>query len=481
MPTKIEQTPTSPDLRSDRLSWILIGAYILFIGLVLALRNERLFLLLFPASSVGLGIYLYFITPHLYVGFTWCTWFVSAFIYRINEFLSGDTTPGATEMVPALVTLVSGISLIKYLPRTYHRQALPFVLSALGIVYGLLVGIIYGHSLRSSISSALFMITPIFFGFYLVSNWRSYPKFRQITIYAFFLGIIVMGLYGIYQRVTLPEWDLFYLINSRNAGDISNNSLITGSFSTTSGRQQFGGLMLAGIILMFCRKNNILSYSLSGLGFVALLLSQARATWLGFAIAFLIFFVSLKQRLQMRTVFAVTLAAIAFIPLALIEPFSTIISERLETLSNLGDDASLNARREAFTQVANQAMDQVFGLGLGFDLGSITKISNYDGSIFQLLFFLGWFGSLFLVSGIMLLTWKLFESKGVKWDSFAYASRAIFLGIFVQVGFNLIFIGSLAILLWGFLGMTLAARSYYLNNNLNQQWNTDNRMSRELK
>ena len=453
-------TPRSHFLQ-ERKAWLFIGLYIVSISLTLLLGKEKLFTLFFSSSSLALGVYLYFSNPHLYVGFTWWIWFISSFIYRINEFLSGDTNPGAGQLIPALVTSISVLSLIKHLPNTYSRQLLPFLLSIMGVTYGFLVGIINGTPFRSNISSTLFIIAPILFGFHLLTCWPIYPKIKQATLQSFLWGCIIMSVYGILQRVSLPSWDLYYLINSNNADEIANNSLVAGAFSTTPGRQQFGGFVLASLILLLSQGGSLISYSTAGVGAIGMLLSQARASWLGWVIAFSVLFMSLKQRLQVRTVLAVTVSAIVFIPLALTEPFSTIIAERIGTFSNLEYDNSLVTRREAFSQISDQALNQIFGLGIGLDIDSISSISNYDGSIFQMLFFLGWFGVLFFLAGMLLAILKLFENYGTKWDSFAYASRAIFLGIFVQIGFNFIFLGSLAIILWGFLGLTLAARSYY--------------------
>ena len=80
-----------------------------------------------------------------------------------------------------------------------------------------------------------------------------------------------------------------------------------------------------------------------------------------------------------------------------------------------------------------------------------------------MLFSLGWFGTIPYLGGIMLLLFKLFQGSEGRFDTFAGAARAIAVSSFlVQIGLNPLTMGSFAMVLWGFVGVGMAAHKYYL-------------------
>jgi len=63
--------------------------------------------------------------------------------------------------------------------------------------------------------------------------------------------------------------------------------------------------------------------------------------------------------------------------------------------------------------------------------------------------------------GIVLILFRLFQTKESRNDPFSSASRAIVFGSISQVWLNNIFEGDVAMILWGFLGIGMAASHYY--------------------
>jgi hypothetical protein len=451
------------DTASDsKRAWILIVGLITILGLSLVAGFGKISILLFPVGSLYIGFFLYFKLPHYYVGFAWWLWFIGPLIRRLIDFKSGGITPGDYVLTPALVTWISAITFIRYLPRLYDRQALPFLLCIASISYGFLVGVFQGTPLNSNVYGTLKLLGPIFFGFHLFINSRNYPQYKKVVTSIFLWGLIVMGIYGLIQRLTLPEWDQLYLLNIAKEGEISEgvNSAF-GLFSSTEGRQQFAGFLFPGLVLMLCRGAKLRPLIASVLGYLSLLLSQARAGWLSWLVSIIIFLPSLKPRSQIRIVTLIFISVAVLIPLSMTEPFSTFITARINSLSSLSDDNSLGTRQAAYNLLFGKAIVELVGKGIGFDLSRLTRISSFDGAILPMMFWLGWIGIIFFIAGIYLLLWKIFSGKISQDDSFASASRAIALSMFVQVGLNLIFISSLAMVFWGFTGIYLAANSYY--------------------
>jgi len=93
--------------------------------------------------------------------------------------------------------------------------------------------------------------------------------------------------------------------------------------------------------------------------------------------------------------------------------------------------------------------------GAGFDSAVLTTLLN-----------LGWFGTIPYIGGMLLLTFKLFQSSEGKSDPFVGAVRAIILSCLVRFPVNGVTGEASGMVLWGFLGIGMAAVRYYQH----QQW-----------
>lgn len=437
-----------------------IVAYALFTALLL-IRFTAISKTLFVMMGFLLGIYLYSVNIGLYLVFTYSLWFFTAFIYRLGEYLAQDSSPGFYMFLPCVVTLICSHTYFKFLPKHFNKECLPFGLCLLSILYGFIIGIINQISFGSNIVALLQMSSPIFLSFFILMNWREYPQLRQTIRKTFLICTVLMCIYGIYQRIFIPEWDQYWIRNIDKLGELgADNSLVTGIFSTTTGRQQFAAILQACLVLAFCETRFLLTVVLSTLYFLTFLLTQARAAWFAFAISVFIFLASVKQNSQIKVIILFCISLLFLVFLASLDPFSSTISERLETFTSLEDDGSLLNRKSAYSALLGLALREVFGQGLGFNVSSIATTSNFDGSIFQMLLFIGWFGVFFLVLGFLRLLLKLFSKNYYSSDLFFSAARAISIGIFVQIGFNFIFIGPHAVVIWSFLGIALAEKQY---------------------
>lgn len=420
---------------------------------------------LFPLGSVAVGLFLYLRTPVLYVGYVWWMGFLGSLVRRIIDQQSGYVTPGRWSTASLLVTSICLITLVKYLPKASRQGGMPFLLSLLAVVYGCLVGFINGgRPDLQSIIGLMGWVMPIVFSFHLFIHWQSYPAYRQVIQRTFVLGVLVMGGYGIFQYCVAPEWDRFYL-NNIDANSFGNPfPFEIRVFGTQGSPQDFANTMMAGLILILT-SNEQLRFAASGTGYIAFLLTAARSAWLGWVVGLLAFLPSLSLKFQMRLVLTLLLMALLVVPLANIEPFATPIRQRLESLSEAGsgDDFSLQERQQGYNDLLSIAVTEFVGSGIGGQGRSLPEsaIGGSDSGVLPLLLTLGWFGTLPYLAGIVLILYQLFQTKESRNDPFSSASRAIVVGCLAQVWLNNIFAGDVAIILWGFLGMGMAASKYY--------------------
>lgn len=416
--------------------------------------------LFFPLGTFGVATLLYFRYPRLYLGFTWWTWILSPWIRRLIDYRSGWDEQGIVLLAPYFATLLTVLTFGRYFPTMLYRGGLPFILSALAVLYAYCIGLLTNPWMGATVS-LLEWLMPVMLAFHLFVHWGQYPQMRQNFERVFFWGVLVTGAYGVVQYLVAPEWDRFWLINSNAVAFGTPEPLGIRVFSTLNSPQPFGVFMMAGLILLLNHRSVGLMPA-AGVGYLSFLLSAARSAWLGWLVAIVSFVPSLRPRLQMRLVVAIAVMSLCVVPLATMPPFADIIGQRLDSLSNTQDDVSYNARVEGYSALMGRALTQGLGNGLGFVLESNSLGSN-DSGILAMLFSLGWLGTLPYLGGLGMLMFRLFQLSAKTLDPFGSAARAIALAIFAQIGLNHVLAGIFGVLLWGFVGMGMAGRQYLLH------------------
>jgi len=440
------------------LAWTAILGLVVFSALCILIHAGSILRLAFPGGCFAVAVLLYLRYPILYVGFTWWVWFLTPLVRRLVDYRSGWQEPSWILLAPFLVTLVTLITFLQHLPRAGRQGGIPFVLAATAVFYSLLVGLI-NASPKDTVVPLLNWLTPILFGFHLFVNWRDYPKLSQNIQRCFTWCVLVTGAYGVLQYLVAPEWDRFWMVNSGIGSEGSPEPLGIRVFSTMNSSGPFAFVIMAGLLLLFNSKG-ALRFPASGVGYLTFLLSLVRAAWAGWAVGFLTLVTSLKANLQMRLIITVIAMGVCVLPLATMEPFSHVITSRLETFSKPKDDVSYTERQETYDKSFSLALTQ----GLGRGLGSVDRKTSslvLDSGVLDTLFSLGWFGTIPYMCGIVLLFFKLFQSSVASFDPFVCAARAISVGALVQVFFGDVFLGLDGMVLWGFLGMGIAANKYY--------------------
>ncbi len=457
MQTYVSTRSTLPVLQPT-LAWTAILGLLLFSILCLLVHTGGLLRIAYPVSALAVGVMLYQRYPILYVGYTWWIAFLTPFLRRLIDLQSGWLDPNPVLLAPFLVMFIAGMTFVRQLPRVYRRDGLPFMLAAIAILYGLLVGLIKNSPI-SVVVPLLNWLAPLLFGFHLFVNWQQYPEYRQNVQRTFVWGVLVTGVYGIVQYLVAPPWDGLWLANAQSLAFGTPEPLGIRVFSTMNSPGPFATVMMAGLVLLFTSHSSI-RFVAAGAGYLAFLLSLVRSAWLGWAVAILTFIPALKPRLQMRLIITILVMALAVVPLVNLEPFSSAIASRMSSFSNTHNDVSFNARLAGYDEILGAALSEIPGKGLGFVLASDNLGSN-DSGILTILFTLGWLGGVPYVGGILLLMLSLLQISEAASDVFVSAARAISLGVLVQIGLGNPTIALTGVVFWSFAGMALAAQRYY--------------------
>lgn len=445
------------------LAWAAMLGLVGFSLLCLLAHAGGLLRLAYPAGALLVGLFLFRRYPVLYLGFAWWLAFLTPFVRRLIDVQSGWVDPSPVLLAPFLVMMLTGLTFVQHLPRYLRQDGLPFILSAAGVLYGLLVGLVK-YPPTAVVVPLLNWLAPILFGFHLFVNWRSYPAYRQNLGRVFLWGVLVTGAYGVVQYLVAPEWDRFWLINSKSIAFGTPEPLGMRVFSTMNSPGPFATVMMAGLLLLFSNQST-LRFAAVGVGYLSFLLSLVRSSWLGWAVGVLMYIPSLKPRLQMRLIVTILVMAVCVIPLVNMQPFSGAIAARLQTFSNTQNDVSYNQRLEGYGQILGDALAEIPGNGLGFVLANDSLGSN-DSGILSMLFNLGWFGTIPYLGGMILLFFSLFRGTEGQSDPFMSASRAISLGVFAQIGLGSSTLALSGVVMWSFAGIALAAQRFYRHQQL---------------
>lgn len=434
-------------------AWMAILGLLLISVLCLAAGLGKVLNIIFPGGSLAVGLFLYLRYPILYVGFTWWVFFLTPFVRRVSDFRSGFTDPSPMLLAPLLVAMITIVTFYRNLPKAYDRGGLPFVISAIGVFYGFLVGLINGLPVPA-IVSLITWVSPILFGFHLFVNWRDYPSYRENIQRTFLWGVLVTASYGVYQYLVAPEWDRFWLIQTKLYTSMGKaEPLGLRVWSTMNAPLQFSVVMLAAIILLLIGQGTLRIPGLA-VGILSLLLTSVRTAWGGFIIALITLLCSLKGGFQIRLIAFILMLALCILPLSTVEPFSQVIQSRVASLSNVKDDQSAKDRTELYGRTLNLALSEVIGKGNG-------TLEPIDSGIIEVLLTLGWMGAIPYIGGLLLIFYSLFQGSKPKSDPFASAARAIVVGFLPMLAGSNVIIGISGMVFWGFLGIGMAANKHY--------------------
>ena len=453
----------SPQDRSGQ-SWIIILGFV-FLKTACYFTSTASLHLVFPATSFLVGLFLYLRHPIHYIGFTWWIWFLTPLITRLVDYRVGWDPTRQMLIAPYLVVFLTIFTFLKHLPSSLRQGGLPFLLSVIGVSYGCLIGLIYNQPLPV-VRSFLDWLSPIIFAFHLFSNWRDYPTYRQHLQRTFIWCVIILGSYGVYQFVVAPEWDRYWLIQSKmftSAGDPIPFGMRIWSTLHSSG--PFGTVMQTGLLLLFTSTGPLI-FPASAVGYLSFLLSQVRTSWGGWLLGIIIIFGSVKPQIQMRLITIILVMTICVIPLVTIEPLSKVITTRLESLSNIEKDPSFRDRSATYDRSLNLALSNVIGNGFGntWKVNEKTgqiEVVVIDSGILDMFFTLGWIGAIPYISGLVLMLITVGNYTEGRFDSFLSAARAIGISSCAQL---IIYSGMLSIagmIMWGFLAMAMAGHKYY--------------------
>jgi hypothetical protein len=436
-------------------AWVLIVLLMAITTIALLLHVSKILVVVFPLLSLLIAIFLYTSFPAQYLAFDWWIWFLAPMISRMVEQQNDLTQDGLKTIIltPYLVTSVCAIGLIDE-KKPFCKDDAPFTIALAALLYALMISLILGHPLEKVLQGFLRWAPGIFLAIYLSKQWRRYPEFAAITQITFFWGMLIMSLYGIYQYIYVPEWDLYWWNISpdlqMSIGWPTPYKLRI--WSTLNTPMVFSVTMIAGLAISFSKRQPLSSLILP-LGTTALLLSDVRAAWGGAVIGLFLLLTaagsSLKLRMSWNIAFSAVASSVAILGTTM---FSSILT-RFETFNDLQNDVSLVSRQALYTNYFDQAIGNLVGNGIG----GTTLV---DAGLLEPLVILGWVGCVPFLTSVLLLFYALLRCAKSYNDDFSKACAASVFGIFLTILSNNMFTLFPGVLFWGLSSLAVAGLKY---------------------
>jgi hypothetical protein len=422
--------------------------------------------LAFPVLAIMVGLWLYFVNPVRYIGFMWWLWFLSPEVRRLADFGKGAFTPTSLiQVAPLAVTMISGISLVRYYPLLGQRRGLPLLLALAGIGYAFVIGLAANGPAAAAYDLANW-VYPLLIGFHIMVLTRRYPECRDTIVNTFIYGMLVMGAYGLVQFFVMPPWDAMWMLGSDMDSQGDPVPFGVRVFSTMNSSGPFAFAMMGAMVFVMAAKHRV-RWVAAAFGFFAFALSLVRSTWGGWAIAMLIQLMKSSNRVRIRIIVSALVLVGACVPLLTFGPVADRMQQRLNTLSNLSNDQSYQARNQFYADFAKTAFTDVTGEGLGAtgastklssNNGQLGKYGSFDSGVMNIPFVLGWPGTLLYLSGVLwLIVRAVREALRMPEDRYACACMSLAISIFAMLVFTNSLVGTGGLLLFSSVFSLLAA------------------------
>ncbi len=439
--------------------WLLVMVSVFVAAALWFTGKGQLLRMAIPAMATLTAIAFYLTQPVLYVQYALWVWFLTPLARRIVDWRFDYAEPNLVLITPLLVSAVAVLSLV--VPSKSGRGRIPaaFVLCGGAIAYGFIVGMVL-HPSAETVYGLFNWFCPMLLGLLLFLNWQQYEEYRSAICKTFLCAALVLGLYGIYQYFSPPAWDRYWLENVMVGGQNESfgqpEAFQIRVWSTSNSPGPFANVMMAALLVICVLRS---SWKLPAVvaGYLSLLLSLVRTTWLSWMIGLFVLLKKSQPRVIAGVLALLILMGACLLPFANDPRLASVLGDRAKTLSDLGHDESFGARLDMYRVLALDVVDHPFGYGLSNK--TTSQDMAIDSGILSMLFSLGWLGSLLFAAGAASLLLK--DGAGNKQpDPFLVVCRAVIIAFFAQLIGGNIFIGINGALFWLFAGASLAGLSW---------------------
>lgn len=436
-------------------------AFVFLIMMLIGTRQGWLTSVVYPFAALAVGLHLKRHNPAQYVSFVIWLWFLSPLVRRMADYLGGWQDPSYVLLTPYLVTLLSATSVLDHVAAQSRARVriaglTMFGFTALGVMAGIPFG--FATAISPATLETLNFLTPLAFGWFVATTYEHVREIERAVMVTFGRAALVAGVYGIYQFTNPPKWDISWMQNIEMNTIGLPEPFGVRVFSTMHSPGILGCFLALALALWIARPRGA---TMLGAGAIAisLMLSQVRAAWLGFFIGAVLVLFSLKPAQQLRAALLILIAGGAMSAFMLTPEIAEQTRERMETMQQLDDDYSAQARIQGHVLALDFVGRSPLGNGIGQGDPDIEYyISMRDSIIAAALVQFGLVGATLYFMGMAALfvqLWRYYRRAGSP-DGRALAAGAI--GLLLTSWLGVMTAGPIGMMLWLIAGLAVADR-----------------------
>jgi hypothetical protein len=378
------------------------------------------------------GLLRRLVSSNWYISFVLATWIFSPELRRLVDF---ETSYHAFSPI-SLFPTISLLPVIVCLGTEWKRLGINFRRVAIFWTIGFLFSFFIGVITLPPASSAYALVeamTPLLFAVLLSVAGRDddlkavYGRVPSVLLWLAFFS----SLYGIFQYVSPPPWDVFWAQNSDIEGSqgetVAYGFRIFGTLNSTG---PFSACLVLSILMNLprLRTSRWWSYALLAPQFIALILTLVRLSWITLLLGLALYLLLSPLRgsvLRGLAVLGGTVAVAIALLFALSHGPETAASsffDRIATFQHLSEDDSASTRVSQTETLFRYTLREPLGQGLGA-VGLAAKLSSggqtivVDNGYIARFLEMGFFGFPFFLVAVVL-------SLGVGWNAYRRFARA---------------------------------------------------------
>jgi hypothetical protein len=380
-------------------------------------------------------------------------------VRRLVDDQAGFDPASPVLITPYLCCLFTGLAFIEYWARPSPRYLGAFLVILLTILYGALLAVLQGAVIAAAIDFLKWSAGPLF-AIYLLARRDQHAREREVIEQSLIWAGAFMGLYGVFQYINPPSWDLRWMQGVAELGMDSIGQpapFALRVFSTMNSPGSLGAVLSAGILVAFKRPLPV-AVPLVTLMLLGIALAQYRTIWAATLLGAVLLAFTRPGVFRPANVLAALAVVVGLSATALVPQIRETITQRVSTMTNLRADQSGEERLNQYRALTRDE-GLIVGEGLG-QIGVARRLSGMhrvilDSALIEIWRGLGVIAGTAYLGAMVYLVVTLFQ-RGTDVAQHLHFDRAVVIAAWAQLPMGSVHTGENGFFAWLFLGLGLA-------------------------
>ena len=414
----------------------------------------------YPAMNLALAAFLFARQSAWFAGHCVLLFCFVSLVRRLVDDQAGFDPASPVLITPYLCCLFTGLAFFEYWLRPRPAYLGAFLIILLAILYGALLAVLQGAVVAAFIDFLKWGAGPLL-AVYLLARRNKHLQERLVVEQSLVSAGAFMGMYGVFQYVNPPSWDLVWM---RGVAELGMDSIgqpepfALRVFSTMNSPGSLGAALSAGILIAFKRPLHFAVPAIT-LMLLGIALAQYRTIWAATLLGALLLIFTRPGVFRPANVFAALAVIVGLSATALVPQIRETITQRVSSLSNLRADQSGEERLNQYRALTRDE-GLIVGEGLG-QIGVARRLGGMhrvilDSALIEIWRGLGVIAGTFYLGATIFLVVALFQ-RAPDVAPHLHFDRAVVTAAWVQLPMGSVHTGENGFFAWLFLGLGLAA------------------------